>query len=197
MVEQVTFQTIFQFLQTVGILVGVFYYIMTIRTNQRNQELTRKAQETTLETRQAQLFMPLYETFRNHQYRKHWSQVMNLEWTDWEDFRERYVGATCSQPSVMPIFQSQMSFFEGIGVLVKKGLIDISIVYESLYTRAVDVEEEPTHSGRNAAWRSTLCTHAQLSYNLHEFRIPIRRVDEVRRGTPRTQDLAPPYSFLH
>jgi hypothetical protein len=32
MVEQVTFQTIFQFLQTVGILVGVFYYIMTIRT---------------------------------------------------------------------------------------------------------------------------------------------------------------------
>ena len=67
MVEQVTFQILFQFLQTVGILVGVFYYIMTIRTNQRNQEislknqqltlqsqeLTRKAQEQALETRQA------------------------------------------------------------------------------------------------------------------------------------------------
>ena len=43
MVEQITFQTLFQFLQTVGILVGVFYYIMTIRANQRNQELTLKA----------------------------------------------------------------------------------------------------------------------------------------------------------
>ena len=30
MVEQVAFQTVFQFLQTVGILVGVFYYIMTL-----------------------------------------------------------------------------------------------------------------------------------------------------------------------
>ncbi len=36
MVEPVTFQILFQFLQTVGVLVGVFYYIMTIRTNQRN-----------------------------------------------------------------------------------------------------------------------------------------------------------------
>jgi hypothetical protein len=64
MVEQITFQTIFQFLQTVGILVGVFYYISTIRTNQRNQEislrnqeLTLKAQEHAAETRQAQLYM--------------------------------------------------------------------------------------------------------------------------------------------
>jgi len=34
-----TYQTVFQFLQTVGILVGVFYYVMTIRANQRNQQL--------------------------------------------------------------------------------------------------------------------------------------------------------------
>ena len=53
MVEQVTFQTIFQFLQTLGILVGVFYYVMTLRYNRRNQELQ-------LETRQAQLFMQVY-----------------------------------------------------------------------------------------------------------------------------------------
>jgi hypothetical protein len=60
MVEQVTFQTLFQFLQTVGILVGVFYYIMTIKANQRNQELTLKAQEQALETRQTQIFMQIY-----------------------------------------------------------------------------------------------------------------------------------------
>jgi len=61
MVEQVTFQTIFQFLQTLGILVGVFYYIMTIRTNQRNQEIAQKNQELQLESRNLQLFMQLYQ----------------------------------------------------------------------------------------------------------------------------------------
>lgn len=61
MVEQVTFQTLFQFLQTVGFLVGVFYYITTIRTNQRNQELTLKAQAHATETRESQLFMQLYQ----------------------------------------------------------------------------------------------------------------------------------------
>jgi hypothetical protein len=38
-IEQLTFQTVFQFPQTVGILVSVFYYITTIRANQRNQQL--------------------------------------------------------------------------------------------------------------------------------------------------------------
>ena len=63
MVEQVTFKTIFQFLQTAGILAGVFYYIMTIRTYQRNQEIGSRNQELTLETKQAQLFMNIFNTF--------------------------------------------------------------------------------------------------------------------------------------
>jgi hypothetical protein len=58
MVEQVAFQTVFQFLQTVGILVGVFYYIMTLRNTRKNQQLQ-------LETRQAQLFTSLSREFRS------------------------------------------------------------------------------------------------------------------------------------
>jgi hypothetical protein len=38
MVEQVTFQTIFQFLQTVGILTAVYYYIMTLRNAERARQ---------------------------------------------------------------------------------------------------------------------------------------------------------------
>jgi hypothetical protein len=66
MVEQITFQTIFQFLQTVGILVGVFYYIMTLRNSQRTQQQQ-------LETRQAQLFMQIF--------------IHNTD----PDFRRRYI----------------------------------------------------------------------------------------------------------
>ena len=74
MAEQITFQIIFQFLQTVGILIGVFYYIMTIRTNQRNQKMQ-------LETRQTQLFI---------QYNNKFDPLQNTldeiidEWT-WSD----------------------------------------------------------------------------------------------------------------
>ena len=83
MVEQLTFQTVFQFLQTVGILVGVYYYITTIRSNQRNQELQ-------LETRETQLFMQIYTQLNSAESLATWAEVMNLKVEGLEDFLERY-----------------------------------------------------------------------------------------------------------
>lgn len=125
MFEQITFQIIFQFLQTVGILVGVFYYIITIRTNQRNQELTRKAQETTLETRQAQLFMQIYNRFQDSEFTRHFNKIQSWEWKDYDDYLEKY-GAENIEASTA--WWSVGKVFEGIGVLVKRGLIDVAIV---------------------------------------------------------------------
>ena len=90
MVEQVTFQTLFQFLQTLGILVGVFYYIMTIRANQRNQELTLRAQEHASETRHAQLYMTLFDTINNHDIWRLINEIREYSFTDFDDFMERY-----------------------------------------------------------------------------------------------------------
>jgi hypothetical protein len=97
MAEQITFQTIFQFLQTVGILVGVYYYIMTIRTNQRNQEialrnqeLTLKTQEQALETRQAQLFMQVFSQLSSTEKWREYLEILELEWDDYIDFQKKY-----------------------------------------------------------------------------------------------------------
>ena len=49
---EVTYQMVLSTLQTTGILVGIFYYIMTLNN-------TRKSQRLTLESRQAQLFMQM------------------------------------------------------------------------------------------------------------------------------------------
>ena len=38
-----------------GVIAGFSYYVMTVRINQKNQELMLKAQQQQLETRQAQL----------------------------------------------------------------------------------------------------------------------------------------------
>jgi hypothetical protein len=138
MVEQVTFQTIFQFLQTVGILVGVYYYITTIRTNQRNQEisiknqeltlqsqeLTRKAQEQALETRQAQLFMQIYSKFTEENWTRAFFETQARQWQDTDDYIEKYDENVESRIK----WATLANYYEGVGVLVKRGLIDVSLV---------------------------------------------------------------------
>ncbi len=51
---EITYQMVLSTLQTAGILVGIYYYVMTLRNQRKNQELA-------LETRQAQLFMNIYD----------------------------------------------------------------------------------------------------------------------------------------
>jgi hypothetical protein len=58
-----TYQMVLSTIQTVGILVGIIYYLTIMRNTQKTRELTLKAQEQALETRQAQLFMQWYNSF--------------------------------------------------------------------------------------------------------------------------------------
>jgi hypothetical protein len=82
-------------------------------------------QKQTLETRQAQLLMNIMNTFRSTEFRKQWHTLENLEWTDFNDFIEKYH----KDVEVMTAWTSIMTFFEGVGVMVKNQLIDISLIY--------------------------------------------------------------------
>ncbi len=129
MVEQLTFQTIFQFLQTVSILVGVYYYITTIRTNQRNQELT-------LETRQLQLYMKVLEDNRTKEFQMQWIDVAyHQEFKDYEEWREKYGPKT--NPDAYANFFHVTNWFQGIGYLVKTGVLDVEVVSEYIRPRSV------------------------------------------------------------
>ena len=55
---EITYQMVLSTLQTVGLLVGIFYYVTTMRNAQKtreltleSQELSQKAQEQSLETK--------------------------------------------------------------------------------------------------------------------------------------------------
>jgi hypothetical protein len=117
MVEQVTFQTIFQFLQTVGILVGVYYYIMTIRTNQRNQLIQ-------IETRQAQLYMQFLNPILTGEKSKVWAKLREWEFSDYDEAMEKY----WSKSEHREIWSSLSGYFEGLGVYVREGLVPIRLV---------------------------------------------------------------------
>ena len=112
---EITYQMILSTIQTAGLLVGIFYYIMTLRNQQKNQQLS-------LETRQAQLFMYMYDKWSSEDHTRKFSEIQKWEWKDYDDFQEKY--GKEKNPDIYIRFSTIGRFFEGIGVLVKRELID-------------------------------------------------------------------------
>jgi hypothetical protein len=84
MAEPITIQIMLTYLTLISVPVGVLYHIMTLRN-------TRKTQQLALETRQAQLFMNLYETWRSIDFRKRSNWINQiLEYENFEDFWTRH-----------------------------------------------------------------------------------------------------------
>jgi hypothetical protein len=133
---EITLPLVLQVLQTVGILIGIVYYLFIMRNSQRTrelalkaQELTLKAQEQALETRQAQLFMNIYTQVYSLEFWNHFREVREeWEWEDYDDWYDKYE----SVPEKQNIFNAVGSYFEGMGVLVKRNFIDVTFVDDLL-----------------------------------------------------------------
>jgi hypothetical protein len=156
---EITLPLVLQILQTAGILVGIIYYITIMRNTQktrelslRAQELTLKAQEQAKETRQAQLLMQIYEAYRNAEFRLQAEEIINQEWADYDDFWEKY--GPNNNARVWSRWGSVAAFFNGVGVLLKKELIDIDLVEELISNQAfvLWVRMEPILTG----WRENV-----------------------------------------
>ena len=103
----------------VSVSLAAIYYILTLRNTQRNMKMT-------LETRQTQLFMDLYAVMRNKEFVRDTRELTYWKWNDFEDFRKKY-GSRASKEA-NSVFVSIGNFFDGIGVLVKRNLINPDLV---------------------------------------------------------------------
>ena len=111
-------QTLLGYLTPISLTIGVIYYVLTLRNTRRNQQLQ-------LETRQAQLFVQMYNRFTSYEFKTKWNEVMHVwEWEDLADFNAKYGLGTEEFPKMDLV----STFFEGVGVMVKRGLIDVSLV---------------------------------------------------------------------
>lgn len=127
MVDQLTIQTIGVGIAVVSVVIGVVNSILMSRREDRRRELSLRNQEITLETRQAQLFMALYEHYNSIDYKKQaGSMYFHWEWSDIDEFMERY--GPDGDADNYAVFSSVTSFYDGIGVLVKSGLVDVNLV---------------------------------------------------------------------
>ena len=96
-----------------GVIGGFTYYVMVVR-NQR-------------ETRQAQLFMQLFQMFTTKEWMSDNWELMSMEWSDMKDFFEKY-DSSVNIDNFAKRYRSWF-FLDGIGMLLKKGLVDREMVF--------------------------------------------------------------------
>jgi len=153
----VEFNTVLSFIQAAGIIVGVAYYIMNIRISQRNQALMLKAQEQQVETRQAQLLMEIYSHLREDKFNTHYSRLMHgNDFIDYDDFQAKLN----DDLEFRAMINYVCSFFEGVGVLVYRNLIDPQYVDDIMSSYVFQVweklgpfiKEAQTRSNRPELW---------------------------------------------
>ena len=118
MVELAFLQVVRDIVAIGGVVAGFTYYVITIRNQSR--------------TRQAQLLMNLYESYRSTESRRQSLEIHSWKWKNPDDFFEKY--GQHVNPDAWAIWEAKASFFNGIGILLKKNLIDIELLDELLTT---------------------------------------------------------------
>ena len=122
MAEPLTLQTTISLLTLISLTIGVFYHIMTLNNTSKNQRQT-------LDTRQTNILMNLYKEWGTDEYQNASWTVIELEFDNYQEFEERYGSVSDNTQLNRTIFKVGW-FYNGIGVLVHKGLADLEMVDE-------------------------------------------------------------------
>ena len=145
----------------IGIMASILYYTMTLRNSNK--------------TRQAQLFMQAHARFQDPEFTKMYNEVMDRDWSSIDDYREKYLNKGWDETIL-----SVQSYYEGIGVLLMKGMIDSDFVYELMPTMV------------NTFWHKyePIVKNVRETYDYPQFWRPIeylkdRMIEEAeKRGDP-------------
>jgi len=106
-----------------SIAASIMYYASVLRNQNK--------------TRQTQLFMNLYEVYRSIEFRRQWYSTSSWTWNSHEEFLSKYGGE--NNPEAFSVLHSVLGYFEGVGMLVQRGDIDIEMVEDLLDIPAVSV----------------------------------------------------------
>ena len=141
MVELVELQALAYVAQVVGVvgtLTAAFIAVNSyINANKRAEE----ARKRELETRQAQLFMGIFQTTTTKEFLTDSEELIHIwKWRDYEDYDAKYGEINNLEGNGKLSYI--LSFFNGVGVLVQKGLIDSELIYDMKRIAIIDVWEK-------------------------------------------------------
>jgi hypothetical protein len=98
-----------------GVLIGVVFTVLQLRD--------------LVKTRQTDLIMRLYSRYGSEGFQKTWEKLRQRDLRDFHDYREKYGIAE---------WVGVGTFFEGIGILLHRKLVDIGIV-DDLFTAPLNM----------------------------------------------------------
>ena len=109
----VSYQMVLSTLQTAGLLVGIFYYITTLRNAEKNR--TKEMVFRRMQTRTPEYFLDVYD-----------ASPPNFEWSTVEEFHEKY------NPDTTPELIAKRAYVQdrlnAWGYLLREGLINIELI---------------------------------------------------------------------
>lgn len=113
MVDLSEIETVYYMVTATGVLVAAVYYILSMRA--------------TLQTRQAELFMEVFDRYQDMEFVKIFLMVMKREWKSYDEWNsDRW------DPIQGPARISINNYFEGIGLLIQRGLLSPKSVADIL-----------------------------------------------------------------
>lgn len=129
MVDLAEIQAAYYMIAATGVLVAAGYYVYNMRISRKNQELALKSQEQTLETRQAQLFMGIFQTYASKELQTDLEEMIHQwRWKDYEDYMVKY--GPFQNVTENGKHAAVFKLFDGIGTLVRHGLINPELAYD-------------------------------------------------------------------
>ena len=107
----------------ISVVAFVINSLITSSKTEKTQELALKAQQQNLDTRQAQLFMGFYDKLSSSEFNVNLLAIQDWKVESLDDFMKMWTDVEKNR-----VWSSVFGVYEGIGVLVHEGLIDVRIV---------------------------------------------------------------------
>jgi len=137
-----------------GVFAAAVYYILQLRHQSR--------------MRQTDLVVRLYSAFSGKELQEAYLETgYGMEFVDYDDFMKKYGMHGMPSKSVLPLWQVG-KFFDGVGVLLRRKLVDIGLVDELFHTEATVIWEKikPLVEGRRKELNQpTIYKHFEYLYN--------------------------------
>jgi len=110
-----------------SIAASIVYYASVLRNQNKTQQMQ-------LQTRKTQMFMQFYQSKYDQKGLENIFLLWNLEWDDLDDYLRKFGGQSGNIETAAAL-ESWLSYFDGLGILVKEDMIDLEMVYNVAHTR--------------------------------------------------------------
>ena len=112
MVDFQTIQEVYYMVAATGVIVAAIFYVLNLRETTRSHRIT--------------LTTTIMDEFSTKEAYRDWFSLMNMEWTDFDDFEKKYDSRI--NPDNAALRLSMWGRCEKVGQLYREGLLDLDTI---------------------------------------------------------------------